>query len=169
MTAPAPNGVEGSPDPRPPPRHGREGQVLARHRSPSGARPEPGHAAPHPPGTHRLPPPPAATLRGRVTLAAVAAGAAVAGGQTFVSAFAAPPVVAAALLPVADSRDTAPGGTDAGLAGTDAIGADQLDRSLLRVGPLGGDLGSPGLDPRSAVDVHNLTKATDIGEQVAKR
>ena len=37
------------------------------------------------------------------------------------------------------------------------------------MGPLGGDLGSPGLDPRSAVDVHNLTKATDIGEQIAKR
>jgi len=104
-----------------------------------------------------------------VTLAAVAAGAAVTGGQTLLSALAEPPVVSAALLPVADSSDTAPGGTDAGLAGTDAIGADQLDHSTLRVGPLGGDLDSPGLDPRSAVDVHNLTKATDIGQQIAKR
>jgi len=144
---------------------------LARHRSPSGARPEPGGAprAPQPPGTHRLPPPPSATLRGRATLAAVAAGAAVAGGQSLVSALDEPPVVAAALLPVADSRDAPHEGTDAGLAGTDPIGADQLDRGALRVGPLGGNLAPDGLDPRSAVDVRNLTKATDIGQQIAKR
>jgi murein DD-endopeptidase MepM/ murein hydrolase activator NlpD len=104
-----------------------------------------------------------------LTLAAAAAGAAVAGGQTLVGALAAPPVVAAALLPVADAQDTAPGGTDAGLAGTDPIGAEQLDPGQLRVGPLGGDLDAPGLDPRSAVDVHNLAKATDIGQQIAKR
>jgi murein DD-endopeptidase MepM/ murein hydrolase activator NlpD len=151
-----------------------EGQVLARHRSPSGAQPEPGSSAPRAPhpGTHRLPPPPAANLRGRVTLAAVAAGAAVAGGQTLVSAFHTEPsvVTAAALLPVAESRDAPPpSGTDAGLAGTEPIGASQAAPGPLRVGPLGGDLGSGGLDPRSAVDVRNLTKATDIGEQIAKR
>jgi murein DD-endopeptidase MepM/ murein hydrolase activator NlpD len=144
---------------------------LARHRSPSGARPEPGTDAPcaSRPGTHRLPPPPGTNLRGRITLAAVAAGAAVAGGQTLVDAFVGPPVVAAAaLLPVADARDAPPSGTDAGLAGTDAIGTGPASPTPLRVGPLGGDLGS-GLDPRSAVDVRNLTKATDIGEQIAKR
>ena len=149
-----------------------EGQVLARHRSPSGAQPEPGSSAPRAshPGTHRLPPPPAANVRGRVTLAAVAAGAAVAGGQTLVGAFAEPSVVAAAaLLPVAESREAPPSGTDAGLAGTEPIGATQAAPGPLRVGPLGGDLGSGGLDPRSAVDVRNLTKATDIGEQIAKR
>jgi murein DD-endopeptidase MepM/ murein hydrolase activator NlpD len=108
-------------------------------------------------------------VRGRVTLAAVAAGAAVAGGQTLVSTLDAPPVVAAALLPVADTRDAADGGTDAGLAGTDPIGADQLGPGGLRVGPLSGNFGAGELDPRSAVDVANLTKATDIGQQIAKR
>ena len=149
-----------------------EGQVLARHRSPSGARPEPGFGAPRAPqpGSHRLPPPPAANLRGRVTLAAVAAGAAVAGGQTLVGAFdVEPPVVAAAaLLPVAESRDAPLSGTDAGLAGTEPIGT-VTSPGPLRVGPLGGDLESSGLDPRAAVDVRNLAKATDIGEQIAKR
>jgi murein DD-endopeptidase MepM/ murein hydrolase activator NlpD len=105
-----------------------------------------------------------------VTLAAVAAGAAVAGGQTLVNALEGPPVVAAALLPVADTTDAPLTGTDAGLAGTEPIGADQLSHGALRVGPLGGDLGGPpDLDPRSAVDVHNLTKATDIGQQIARR
>jgi murein DD-endopeptidase MepM/ murein hydrolase activator NlpD len=143
---------------------------LARHRSPSGARPEPGELrTPQSSGSHRLPPPPAASLRGRITLAAAAAGAAVAGGQTLVGALAEPPVVAAALLPVADTSDAPQSGTDAGLAGTEPIGADQLTGPPLRIGPLGGNLDSPGLDPRSAVDVRNLTKATDIGEQIAKR
>ena len=142
---------------------------MARHRSPSGARPEPGALRPpQESGSHRLPPPPAASLRGRVTLAAAAAGAVVAGGQTLVSAFDAPPVVTAALLPVADTS-AEHSGTDAGLAGTEPIGAEQLTGAPLRIGPLGGDLDSPGLDPRSAVDVRNLTKATDIGEQIAKR
>jgi murein DD-endopeptidase MepM/ murein hydrolase activator NlpD len=104
-----------------------------------------------------------------VTLAAVAAGAAVAGGQTLVNAFDAPPVVAAALLPVAESRDAPGQGTESLPAGTGAIGADQLDRGALRLGPLDGNLSTDGLDPRSAVDVRNLTKATDIGEQIAKR
>ena len=105
-----------------------------------------------------------------MTLAAVAAGAAVAGGQTLVSAFSVePPVVtAAALLPVAESREAPHAGNDAGLAGTEPIGASRTSSTPLRVGPLGGDLGS-GLDPRAAVDVRNLTKATDIGEQIAKR
>lgn len=106
-----------------------------------------------------------------MTLAAVAAGAAVAGGQTLVSALGVghEVVTAAALLPVAESRDVPPSGTDAGLAGTEPIGSSQAAPGPLRVGPLGGELGSTGLDPRSAVDVRNLTKATEIGEQIAKR
>jgi murein DD-endopeptidase MepM/ murein hydrolase activator NlpD len=143
---------------------------LARHRSPSGARPEPGVLCPaQPTGSHRLPPPPSASLRGRVTLAAAAAGAVVAGGQTMVSVLTAGPdvVPVAALLPVADTS-TGTGGTDA--AGTDAIGADQLPPGTLRVGPLDGNFGPTGhLDPRSEVDVRNLTKATDIGQEIAKR
>jgi murein DD-endopeptidase MepM/ murein hydrolase activator NlpD len=157
----------GFPDPGLAVRHSREGQVLSRHRSPSGARPDAPQAL-APAGSHRLPSPPAASLRGRITLAAVAAGAAVAGGQTLVGALAGADVgPVAALLPVAEAEPL-PEGTDAGLAGTDAIGAD-VARGPLRVGPLAGDLGSPALDPRAAVDVRNLTKATDIGEQLAKR
>ena len=169
-SAPAPDGAEGFPDPRPVPASPGEGHVLARHRSPSGARPEPGVLRPaQPTGSHRLPPPPSASLRGRVTLAAAAAGAVVAGGQTMVSALTAGPdvVPVAALLPVADTS-TGTGGTDAG--GTDAIGADQLPPGTLRVGPLDGNFGPTGhLDPRSEVDVRNLTKATDIGQEIAKR
>jgi murein DD-endopeptidase MepM/ murein hydrolase activator NlpD len=102
-----------------------------------------------------------------VTLAAAAAGAVVAGGQTVVSAFSAPDVVpVAALLPVADTSDAAPETTDTARA--EAIGAEQL--APLRVGPLDGNFGTPQhLDPRSEVDVHNLTKATDIGQEIAKR
>ncbi len=112
-----------------------------------------------------------ASVRGRVTLAAVAAGAAVAGGQTLVNAFdeVEPPVMAAALLPVADTRAAPAAGSDTGPAATQAIGADRGSSSPLRVGPLGGGIRSADLDPRSAVDVRNLTKATDIGEQIAKR
>ncbi len=144
---------------------------MARHRSPSGARPEPGELRPaQPAGSHRLPPPPTASLRGRITLAAAAAGAVVAGGQTVVSAFTAAPdvVPVAALLPVADTSDVEPDGTDA--ARTTAIGADQLTPGPLRVGPLDGNFGAAGhLDPRSEVDVHNLTKAAAIGQEIARR
>jgi murein DD-endopeptidase MepM/ murein hydrolase activator NlpD len=166
---PAPNGAEGSPTHVPVAALPREGQVLARHRSPSGARPEPGELRPsQPTGSHRLPPPPSASLRGRITLAAAAAGAVVAGGQTMMTAFTGPDVVpVAALLPVADTSTDA-GGTDA--LGTDAIGAEQLPQGALRVGPLDGNFGPTGhLDPRSEVDVRNLAKAADIGQEIAKR
>ncbi|HEX8518098.1 MAG TPA: M23 family metallopeptidase [Pseudonocardia sp.] len=105
-----------------------------------------------------------------MTLAAAALGATVAGAQTLVGALGSDvaPVTVAALLPVADTRDAPPTGTDEGLAGTEPIGA-RTTAAPLRVGPLGGELGSPELDPRSAVDVRNLTKATAIGEQIAKR
>ena len=72
----------------------------------------------------------------------------------------------AALLPVAD--------TSTGTGGTDAAGPMPSARTAapgtLRVGPLDGNFGPTGhLDPRSEVDVHNLTKATDIGQEIAKR
>jgi murein DD-endopeptidase MepM/ murein hydrolase activator NlpD len=105
-----------------------------------------------------------------VTLAAVAAGAAVAGGQTLVTAlYGDSDVVAAALLPVAATSSAPQTGTDTPpeFTGTDAIGGDQLPAGPLRLGPLGP--GTAGLDPRSQVDVHNLAKAADIGEQIAKR
>src|SRR5215213_8208493 len=71
--------------------------VAARPRKGRSWRATAPRAAPNPsPGTHRLPHPPAANLRGRITLAAVAAGAAVAGGQTLVSAFHAEPSVVTA-------------------------------------------------------------------------
>jgi murein DD-endopeptidase MepM/ murein hydrolase activator NlpD len=111
-------------------------------------------------------------VRGRITLAAVAAGAAVAGGQSLVSAVYDAPGAAAAmatLVPVADTR-VAPHRSASGDAlrpvATDAIGGDQLP---LHVGPLDGDFSAPVLDPRAAVDVKNLTKAAEIGEQIAKR
>lgn len=123
-----------------------------------------------PAGSHRLPPPPTASLRGRITLAAAAAGAVVAGGQTVVGALTAGPdvVPVAALLPVADTDEIEPAGPDAPRA--QPIGAEQLAPGTLRVGPLDGNFGAPGhLDPRSEVDVHNLTKATEIGQEVARR
>jgi len=140
---------------------------LARHRPPSGAQEDDPDrttllrvvAAP---GVHRLPPPPAASVHGRATVAAVAAGAVIAAGQTLVS-FAmpadAPPVVASAVLPVSQvsASPTAAGGS--GFA-VNAIGGDQLSRSTLAVGAL---------DPRSEVDVQSLAKATDIGRQLAKQ
>jgi len=168
-TTPAPNGAAGSPT-RGLHAARLEGQVLARHRSPSGARPEPGVLPAQPTGSHRLPPPPAASLRGRITLAAAAAGAVVAGGQTVVSAVTAGPdvVPVAALLPVADTSSAEQTGTDA--PATTAIGAEQLAPGTLRVGPLDGNFDAPEhLDPRSEVDVRNLTKATDIGQEIAKR
>ena len=93
-----------------------------------------------------------------------------AGGQTVVGAFSttADVVPVAALLPVAETDEIEPGGTDA--VRTRAIGAEQLAPGALRVGPLDGDFGAGGhLDPRSEVDVHNLTKAADIGQEIAKR
>ena len=134
---------------------------MARHRSPSGA---PDHLADATtplrvaavPGVHRLPAPPAASVRGRVTVAAVAAGAVVAAGQTVVTplleAAEAPPVTLSALLPVAE--------VDQASFAVDAIGGDQLLPESLSVS---------GLDADSLVDVENLTKAVEIGQELARR
>jgi murein DD-endopeptidase MepM/ murein hydrolase activator NlpD len=143
---------------------------VARHRSPSGARSVP---APDVPtrtegirGTHRLPAPPAASLRGRATIAAVAAGAVVAAGQSVVSQAGAgavdvEPAVAGALLPVAAVAAEDP--TSAVVAqadAADAIGGDQLPADAFTV---------PALDADSQVDVQSLAKAVDIGRELAQR
>ena len=94
----------------------REGQVLARHRSPRGAQTDHSDRTVELPavrsaGSHRLPAPPSASRRGRITVAAAAAGAAVAAGQTVASALlpagGLEPVQAGPLVPVANhSRPT---------------------------------------------------------------
>lgn len=142
-----------------------------RHRSPSGAQEnDPGQTtrmrvvvAPGPtPGVHRLPPPPTASVHGRATVAAVAAGAVVAAGQTLAS-FAMPadaaPVVASAMLPVAQVSASPPSSGPSGFA-VNAIGGDQLPGNTLAIGAL---------DPQSEVDIQNLAKAADIGQELAKQ
>jgi murein DD-endopeptidase MepM/ murein hydrolase activator NlpD len=140
---------------------------LARHRSPSGARPVPASAAPPSPagasGTYRLPAPPTAALRGRATVAAVAAGAVVAAGQSMVAV--APssmpaPVLASALLPVAEPARTGPSDALGQAIAADAIGGDQLPVETFTL---------PELDEQSQVDVENLAKAIDIGRELAER
>ena len=113
-------------------------------------------APPAAPGVHRLPAPPTASVRGRITIAAVAAGAAVAGGQTLVTPFVEAaveppaPVTLSALLPVAES-------TTATFA-VDAIGGDQLIPASIATADAG-----------TAVDVQNLTKAVEIGQEISRR
>lgn len=135
---------------------------MARHRSPSGARTaDPDRTVPlsivAPSGVHRLPPPPGATSRVRVTIAALAAGAAVAGSETALvtPADEPAPVLASALLPVA-----APDATDrASTVVPEGVGGDQ---------PLPGAWAAA-LDETSQVDVQNLAKAVEIGQELARR
>jgi murein DD-endopeptidase MepM/ murein hydrolase activator NlpD len=137
---------------------------LARHRSPSGAQADdPGRTTPlrvaDVPGVHRLPAPPAASVRGRATVAAVAAGAVVAGGQTLATTFFDNTQVVAALQPVAQVTKEAPAdATGASFEG--AIGGDQL---------LPDPLAIDALDAASQVDVQNLAKAVDIGRDLARQ
>jgi murein DD-endopeptidase MepM/ murein hydrolase activator NlpD len=138
---------------------------LARHRSPSGAQADdPGRTTPlravDVPGVHRLPAPPAATVRGRATVAAVAAGAVVAAGQTLATAFLGDATqTVAALQPVAQkTKDSPADTTTASFEG--AIGGDQLLPDPLAV---------DALDPASQVDVQNLAKAVDIGRELARQ
>jgi len=148
---------------------------VARHRSPSGA---PGPVpqatayprAARPAGGHRLPAPPASSLRVRVTVAACAGGALVAAGQTMLTALGGPAVAtdpyerlaANAMLPVVDDPVAATEATDRTVAATQAapIGADQLTAATPQALPV--------LDERSEVDVANLAKAMDIGEELAQ-
>jgi len=134
---------------------------LGRHRSPSG-RPDPRREAqrraPAVSGTHRLPPPPTASLRGRATVAAVATGAVVAAGQTIAAVavdHGAGPVTIGALAPVAEIREVAEPTVP-----VDAIGGDQLVPDTLTTTPL---------DPQSQVDVKNLAKAIDFGRELTER
>ena len=135
---------------------------MARHRSPSGAQADdPGRTAPlrvvDVPGVHRLPAPPAASVRGRATVAAVAAGAVVAAGQTLTTTvFGDGTQAVAALQPVAQVTKDLP--ATASLEG--AIGGDQLLPDPLAV---------DALDPSSQVDVQNLAKAVDIGRELARQ
>jgi murein DD-endopeptidase MepM/ murein hydrolase activator NlpD len=137
---------------------------LARHRSPSGAQEDDPERtarlrAVRPPGAHRLPAPPTASVCGRATVAAVAAGAVVAAGQTLISplvAANAAPQEVSALLPVAESATTAPTADPA----LRAIGGDQLLPNALSF--------ANALDPASALDVQSLAKATLIGDRLAK-
>jgi murein DD-endopeptidase MepM/ murein hydrolase activator NlpD len=136
---------------------------LARHRSPSGAEADdPGRTTPlrvvDVPGVHRLPAPPAASVRGRATVAAVAAGAVVAGGQTLATTFFDSTQAVAALQPVAQLSNDSPADPDASFEG--AIGGDQL---------LPDPLAIDALDPASQVDVQNLAKAVDIGRELARQ
>ncbi len=129
---------------------------MARHRSPSGARPDPGsdpsHITAAEPGVHRLPAPPHTSLRHRVTVAAVATGAAVAGAQTAFTAIVDAPT--AALVPVATSATLTSDTTPA-----DGIGGAELPFDTLAL---------DALDPGSRVDVTSLAKAVDIGTQLAR-
>ena len=136
---------------------------MARHRSPRGARTDHSDRTVELPavrsaGSHRLPAPPSASRRGRITVAAAAAGAAVAAGQT----------VASALLPggrprAGPGRPAAAGHATrsdaaAGFA-VDAIGGDQLLPDPTTIA----------LDPASSVDVKNLAKAVAIGQELARQ
>lgn len=109
-----------------------------------------------------MPTPPSASLRGRATVAAAAAGAIVAAGQTLVEPFVparvpddVAPLVVSALLPVAEVAATVAAPANAGAG----IGGDQLLPAPLARGPL---------DAASGVDVQNLAKAVDIGNELAR-
>jgi murein DD-endopeptidase MepM/ murein hydrolase activator NlpD len=93
-------------------------------------------------------------------MVAAATGAFVAAGQTVVTPLleaaqateAAPPVAVATLVPVAETT-----GTTTVLAAGAIGGAQLLPASL------------DGLDPGNDVDLQNLTKAVEIGEELARR
>ena len=140
---------------------------MARHRSPRGAQTDHSDRTVVLPtvraaGSHRLPAPPSASRRGRITVAAAVAGAAVAAGQT----------AASVVLPTGLGFDRSPSLVPVGTVAhetsdpdsvtanfaLDAIGGDQLP-----------DLANAGLDPASSVDIKNLTKAMAIGEELARQ
>lgn len=143
---------------------------MARHRSPSGAGTDDLESTTMhlrvvaTPGVHRLPPPPAASLCGRATVAAVAAGAVVAAAQTLVTPLLGNggPDTIGALLPVASIAGHGPGAAAGASTLPAGIGGDQpLPDGFTAV--------DTGLDPASAVDVKNLTKAVDIGQELARQ
>jgi murein DD-endopeptidase MepM/ murein hydrolase activator NlpD len=89
-------------------------------------------------------------------VAAVAAGAVVAAGQTLASPLGAvAPQAVSALVPVADVTEAA-----ASNVPVDAIGGDQL---------LPEPLALNALDPGAQVDVQNLAKAVDLGRELTRQ
>ncbi|WP_308279969.1 M23 family metallopeptidase, partial [Pseudonocardia oceani] len=133
--------------------------VVARHRSPSGARASDPHRMMQVGvGTHRLPPPPGGTSRARVLVAAVAAGAAVAGAETVIASVddGLEPVVLSAVLPVPDPHTAAAPST----AAWNGIGGDQA---------LPAAVAAAHTDDSPEVDVRNLTKAVEMGQELARR
>ncbi|MGI5127505.1 M23 family metallopeptidase [Pseudonocardia sp. CA-107938] len=110
----------------------------------------------------RLPPPPVSAMHGRATMAAVAAGAVVAAGQTFASAFFPAEESTSALLPVAAVSNLS----------ENATGDNGSDAPQFAVNPTGGDQkAQPAgwLDPGSELDIKSLTKAAALGEQYAQQ
>ncbi|MDN5747097.1 MAG: M23 family metallopeptidase [Pseudonocardia sp.] len=94
----------------------------------------------------------------RITIAALAAGAAVAGSETVIvtTADEPAPVLLTALLPVVGPN----GGDDESTGVPKGVGGDQ---------PLPGALAAADLDEASQVDVQNLAKAVEIGQELARR
>ncbi|MHA6784040.1 M23 family metallopeptidase [Pseudonocardia saturnea] len=135
---------------------------MARHRSPSGARASETDRT-MPSGivaagrTHRLPPPPGGTYCARTLVAAVAAGAAVAAAETMIVPVGddLEPVVLSAMLPVPDPHTA----LAAAAVSWDGVGGDQ---------PLPDTVAAAHADD-SPVDVRNLTKAVEIGQELARQ
>jgi murein DD-endopeptidase MepM/ murein hydrolase activator NlpD len=98
------------------------------------------------------------TACSRLTIAAIAAGAAIAGGESLVASLENDPAaqVAAALVPVTQAASSTSGSEDP----SNGMGGDQ---------PAPEVLASADLDPQSLVDVQNLAKAVDIGRELARQ
>ena len=90
-------------------------------------------------------------MRGRATVAAVASGAVVAAGQAIVSDPPPEPVPVAAVMPVAGAKQRPV---------VDAIGGDQLPIAGLEIAAV---------DTTAQLDLKNLTKAADLGAELARR
>ena len=136
---------------------------MTRHRSPGAhhpAGPAARRRAVDVPGVRRLPAPPVGPARSSALMVAAAAGAVVAAGQTVATplieaaqaAEAPAPVTLSALVPVSESTST----TTVLAAG--AIGGEQLVPASLGALETGPDL-----------DLQNLTKAVEIGQELARR
>jgi murein DD-endopeptidase MepM/ murein hydrolase activator NlpD len=111
-----------------------------------------------PPATARLPPPPSMTSCSRLTIAAMAAGAAIAAGESLVASLEARPAAqdAGPLVPVTQVASSPPGSEETSIG----VGGDQ---------PAPQVLASADLDSESLVDVQNLAKAVDIGRELARQ
>ncbi len=136
---------------------------MARHRSPSGAlAADPDRTMPlsivATPGAHRLPPPPDVVSRTRITVAAIAAGAAIAGAETLVvpSGDRPAPVLLGSVSPVSDPHT----GDDDPSPAPEGVGGDQ---------PLPPALAAVSHADDTQVDVKYLAKAVELGQELARR